>query len=292
MDDQVVDHRMPLPIVDGFGLDVGDVGAALIPIVDGIGLGVGTIGAALTPPLPISTEPIGIPARETPPGDADDVTADDEALPLEVVPHVPDVDALPGNDPPVPAPIPPPSKFVLDPDIPDDGLPMAEHVVPLPVIPTVPVGAGLSPGDASSVAPMGTPVGATAEPGAVPSGEVVPMAGVGLPVASTCAKTGLHPKNAASIAAVNAHRIVISIVQTQRSSRLGNAEPADRQPSIADLLIRCLLDLADFVAGLPHSVERRTTSRSSLLLILVKPLSTCHRRRRPVEDRQMACRHH
>jgi hypothetical protein len=47
IEDPVVDHRTPLPIVDGFGLDVG---AALIPIVEGFGLGVGTISAGLTPP--------------------------------------------------------------------------------------------------------------------------------------------------------------------------------------------------------------------------------------------------
>jgi hypothetical protein len=37
----------------------------------------------------------------------DDVAADDEALLLELGPHVPDVAALPGNE--VPIPIPPPS---------------------------------------------------------------------------------------------------------------------------------------------------------------------------------------
>ena len=31
-------------------------------------------------------------------GDTDDVAADNEALPLEPVPHIPDVAVLPGND--------------------------------------------------------------------------------------------------------------------------------------------------------------------------------------------------
>jgi hypothetical protein len=158
MDDAVVEHGMPLPIVEGFGL------------------GVGTTSNGLTPALPISTEPNGIPARGRPPGDADDVAADDEALLLELVPHIPEVAAPPGNVP-VPTPSPPPSKFVLEPDIPNDGLPMTKHVVPFPVIPMVPAGAPLSPGDASSVAPMGIPVGGTGEPAAMPSGEVAPIPG-------------------------------------------------------------------------------------------------------------------
>jgi hypothetical protein len=34
-------------------------------------------------------------------------------------------------------PFPPPVRPVLEPDIPNNGLPMAKHVVPFPVIPTV-----------------------------------------------------------------------------------------------------------------------------------------------------------
>ena len=94
-----------------------------LPIVEGFGLGVGTTSNGLTPALPISTEPNGIPVRGAPPGEVGDVAADDEALLLELVPHVPEVAAPPGNVP-VPTPSPPPSKFVLEPDIPDDGLPM------------------------------------------------------------------------------------------------------------------------------------------------------------------------
>jgi hypothetical protein len=92
MDDEdgknpVVEHGMPLPIIEGFGL------------------GVGTTSNGLTPALPISTDPNGIPVRAPPPGDADDVAADNEALLL--VPQAPEVAALPGND--VSIPIPPPS---------------------------------------------------------------------------------------------------------------------------------------------------------------------------------------
>ena len=100
-------------------------------------------------------------------------------------------------------------------------------VGPFPVIPIAPVGAGLSPGDASSVAPMGIPAGATGEPGAMPSGEVAPIPGVGLPIPPTCANAGEQPKNAACIAAINARRIMISIVR--RSGRLVNKNIDPRQ---------------------------------------------------------------
>jgi hypothetical protein len=197
----VVEHGMPLPIVEGFGL------------------GVGTTSNGLTPALPISTEPNGIPVRAAPPGEVGDVAAEDEALLLELGPHVPEVAAPPGNVP-VPTPSPPPSKFVLKPDIPpdipNDGPPTAKHVVPFPVIPIVPAGAPLTPGDASSVAPMGIPVGGTGEPAAMPSGEVAPIPGVGLPIPPTCANAGMQPKSAACIAAINTRRILISIVRTMR----------------------------------------------------------------------------
>ena len=188
----------------------------MVPIVDRDGLGTGTTTNGLTPALPISTEPIGIPARAPPAGDADDVAADDEALLLEPVPQTA---VLPGNDVPVPTPIPPPSKFVLELDIPDEGLAIAEQVVPKPVVPMVPLIAGLSPGDASSVAPMGIPVGETDEPGVMPSGEVAAIPGVGVPTPPTCANTGVQPNSAACIAAINTRRIMVSIFLTQRSGR-------------------------------------------------------------------------
>jgi len=294
IDDPVVDHGTPLPIVDGFGLNVSD--GMLIPIVEGFGLGVGTIGAALTPPTPSSVEPSGIPIRPT--DDEPDAGGPAKELP-----------AAPGQVPDADPAVPPPSNSngeldvpVLDVPMPDvvpvlelatpkdaSGIepPMPPHVVRLVVVGDGGGFVGLTPRVGTSVAPRRRPVGGTAGPGPMPSGDVAPMAGVGLPIPPTCAKTGLQSKSAASITAINAHRIVISIVRTQRSSWLGNAEPADRQPSIPNFLVRCMLDLAHFVAGLPRSVER-----SSLLPILEETSSPCHRRRRPVEDRQMACRHH
>jgi hypothetical protein len=216
----VVEHGMPLPVVEGFGL------------------GAGTISNGLTPALPISTEPNGIPVRAAAPGDVGDVAADDEAPLLELVPHVPEVAAPPGNVP-VPTPSPPPSKVVLEPDIPNDGLPMTKHVVPFPVIPIVAAAAGLSPGDASSVAPMGIPAGGTGEPAAMPSGEVAPIPGVGLPIPPTCANAGMQPKSAACIAAINRRRIMISIVRAQRSGRLVSHNIGQRSGRSAITLTPC-----------------------------------------------------
>jgi hypothetical protein len=185
--------QQPVEDMDGRVVEQGTP----LPVIDGDGMGAGTISNGLTPALLISTEPIGIPARGRPPGDAGDVAA----LLVELVPQAPDIAALPGSDVPVPVPVPPPSKVVLEPDIPGDGFPIAKQVVPLPVAPIVPVGAELSPGDASSVAPMGIPAGGTGEPGAMPSGEVAPIPGIGLPI-PIWEKAAPQPKGTVAIAAI------------------------------------------------------------------------------------------
>jgi hypothetical protein len=199
---------VPPPVVGGnvLGIPIIDGNGPTVPIVDGDALGVGTTTNGLTPALPISTEPNGIPVRATVLGDVDDIAPVDEALLL-----VPQIAALPGNEVPVPTPIPPPSN-VVEPDIPDAGLPMAEQVVPAPANPVVPLVAGLIPDVASSVAPIGIPVGETGEPEAMPSGEVAAIPGV--PIPPTCAKAGFQPRSAARVAAISARRIVISIVLT------------------------------------------------------------------------------
>jgi hypothetical protein len=203
-------------------VETGDDGTSVVTVGAGLGLIVETDddgkGVALSPPSPVWTEPNGIPVREMSLGDEDDendIAADDDAAPLVLVPHVPGVAALPGSGVPVPIPNPPPSKFVLEPDAPADGIPMAAHVVPVPVIPLASVSAGLSPGDASSVAPMGRPTGWTGEPNVMPSGEVVPITGVALPIPPTCAKTGLQLNSAAAVAVINARRIMISVSLTR-----------------------------------------------------------------------------
>src|SRR5216683_1815389 len=212
---------------------VGIVGTnGAIPTV-GNTLIVGTAAAELTPRLPISKDPNGIPVRAPPPGVVGDVDVgvDDEATLLEPEPHIPDnpvvsnipevVDIPDDIDVPdiavppdvaavagvaAPTAVPPPSKLAADPNIPDGEVPKVEHVVLLPGIAVVliePVGIGLTPGDAISVAHIGIPVGETVEPVAMPSGEVAPIVRVGVAIPLTCAMATLLAKSAGSTAAIN-----------------------------------------------------------------------------------------
>ena len=138
---------------------------------DGVEL---TSGGGLTPPTPSSVEPNGMPRRPT--GDPNPIPVGDDADdagpalgPLAIPAQVPDA-----------FPMPPPSNVVLDPDVPvvpEKLPPMLEHVVMLPgAAPNgdVPDVIGLTPGDESSVAPMGMPVRGTAGAGPMPSGDVIP----------------------------------------------------------------------------------------------------------------------
>jgi hypothetical protein len=183
---------------------------------------VGTAAAELTPRLPISVEPNGIPVRAPPPGVVGDVGVDDEAILPEPEPHIPDspeVSSIPDvadiaddDDIPdvpdiaavagdvVPIAVPPPSKVAVDPYIPDGEVPKVEHVVPLlgiAMVPVTPVGAGLTPGEAISVEPIGIPVPPTDPPGPLPSGEVMPSEGVAA-TAPAWANAGLHNKGQAA----------------------------------------------------------------------------------------------
>jgi hypothetical protein len=205
-------------------VETGDDGTSVVTVGAGLIVATGDdgTGVRLSPPSPIWTAPNGIPLRETPLGDEDDIAGADDVAPPVPVLHVSDIGALPGNGASVATANPPPSKLVPGPATPADGLPMA-HIVPMPVIPLVSVSTGLSPGDASSVAPMGRPIGGTDEPGVMPSGEVVPIPGVGLPIAPTCAKTGVPLKSAAAVAAINARRIMISVSLTRRL--VGSSRP-------------------------------------------------------------------
>jgi len=88
----------------------------------------------------------------------------------------------------LPAAAPPPSKLAVDPKVPDAEIPPVEHVVLLLVIAplvgiaivpvTLPVGAGLTPGEVISVAPIGSPDVPTDPLVPIPSGEVAPSEGV------------------------------------------------------------------------------------------------------------------
>jgi hypothetical protein len=98
----------------------------------------------------------------------------------------------------------------VDPYMPEGAVPSVEHVVPLFGIAPAPVekvGAGLIPGDASSVEPRGIPVGETVEPVPMPSGEVAPMVGVGLAIPVTCATATLQKKSAGMTAAISENLI-------------------------------------------------------------------------------------
>jgi hypothetical protein len=167
-------------VVHGLVLPNGETGAD--------GLMVRATDGGLRPPAPNSVVPSGIPTRPT--DDADPIPVGEEADAagpanelLLVVAQVPDA---------VPT-LPPPSKVdvaVIELSVPDVvpvvevvrpkdacGIepPMPEHGV-LAVSPSgdVPDDVGLTPGDASSVAPRGIPVGAIGEPGPMPSGDVMP----------------------------------------------------------------------------------------------------------------------
>jgi hypothetical protein len=203
---------------------------------------VGTAGIELSPRLPISVDPNGTPVRAPPPAVMDDVDVgdDDAAILLEPEPHVPDnpdVSSVPEViDVPdvavvpivaavagvaVPTAVPPPSKLAVDPNVPDGEVAKVEHAVPLLVlgiviVPVTPLGTGLTPGDASSVAPNGIPVGEFAEPVAMPSGEVSPIVGVGVAV-PTCALATLQTKSAGRTATINENLIGVLRLQTASS---------------------------------------------------------------------------
>jgi hypothetical protein len=202
----------------------GSVRAGTVGTVDAIVLTVGptvtvgTTAAELTPRLAISVDPIGMPVRITPPGAKGAVGVDDAARLPEPAPHMldipevsirADVGEMPDDDigapaigivdivlcgVTVPTATPPPSKVVTDPNIVDGAVPIVEQAV----VPGVPVGAGLTPGDAISVAPSGMPVPPTGALGTMPSGVVAASDGVGI-TAACCAKAWPHSKAEAAV---------------------------------------------------------------------------------------------
>jgi hypothetical protein len=194
---------------------------------------VGTATAELIPRLPISVDPIGMPVRATPPGAVGDIGADDAARLLEPAPHmfwVPevsiraDVAGIPEEDiavvlcgVTVPVARPPPSNELVDPNIVDGAVPMVEHVV-LPIMPAEGSGAGLTPGEAISVAPNGMPVPPTGALGTMPSGDVVESEGVGITPACCAAA---WPQRRADAAVIIRKRFMVfsSVVRSARRTR-------------------------------------------------------------------------
>jgi hypothetical protein len=183
----------------------GGIAISGVRLVSGAnGFVVGAPSGGLRPPTAISVEPNGIP---TPPTDgADPIPVPDEATgagPAEEPPPAAQVpDAVP--------PIPPPSKSaVAVPDAPDDEAPHVAPMLVAGVMGDVADMNGLTPGDASSVAPMGILVGATGEPGPRPSGDVMPSGGPGeMLVPPTCADAEPQSKRTADRTA-SAKRVII-----------------------------------------------------------------------------------
>ena len=145
-----------------------------------------------------------MPVRGTPPGAVGDIGVDDAARLPEPAPHmlwVPEVSiradvggisddgiAIVLCGVTVPSATPPPSKVAADPNIVDGAVPVVEHTV-LPIMPVEGSGgAGLTPGDAISVAPNGMPVPPTGALGAMPVA-TWREEGVGI-TAACCAKAG------------------------------------------------------------------------------------------------------
>jgi len=183
-------------------------------------------GAGLTPKFPSSVEPIGtlgIPKRGVPAIDGA-VGCEETALPtagvwLHVLVDIVLVPEVPGCVAPMPVLTPPASKSPLEPGVPIIAVPIPVLVEPKQVVPAPNVDAprpndpGLTPGVASSVAPMGIPVGATEEPeGLMPSGEVepIPKFGPGAAIPPTCAWPEPQPSNIAIVAAISVRVIVVS----------------------------------------------------------------------------------
>jgi hypothetical protein len=194
---------------------IGIVGAGA-PVVGATAM-VGTAAAELTPRLLISVESSGMPVRPTPPGVSGGIGVDEAATLTEPEPHMPDrpdvlimaeVVGMPeaiaiadddevaaidiGLEPvagaAMPSDVPPPSKVAVDPNIVEGDVPIVVHPA-LAAVLVEAAGAGLTPGDAISVAPSGIPVPPTGAVGTMPSGEVADSDGVG--VTAACAKAGL-----------------------------------------------------------------------------------------------------
>ena len=184
------------------------------------GVGLRATDGGLRPPPPSSVEPSGIPTRPAvEPGPIVEAIGGDA---------VADAAQAPGAL----AAIPPPSKSGA-PDIPVTELPMAADapvVVPFampadaaviglptaaeagvgeapahvaPIMGAAPDVVGLTPGVASSVAPMGIPVCPTGALG-MPSGDVMPSAGKGETFMEACACAAPQPKSDAAAPATRA----------------------------------------------------------------------------------------
>jgi hypothetical protein len=171
--------------------------------------GTGIIG--LMPELPISVAPSGIvPMPSVDPAVVPEVNGFcvPDAVPLAGT-------ELHGPDSPT---LPPPSKVVLVPVVPEAPIPgVAFPVTDIPLVPhgevlaVEPSGPGLSPPGSSSVEPKGMPTWPT-DP-VPPSGDVMPIPGAPPgPVGAICAETGAPPSHSIAATTDRRRRIEISIM--------------------------------------------------------------------------------
>jgi hypothetical protein len=183
-----------------------------VPTEDGNdGVGITAVGGGLKPPNPNSVDPNGIPARPT--------VDREPIMPGE------DADAAACDPEPSVAPAHEPEGIPVDTCGVEPAMP--GQAVKLPIVEPsgeVPDMIGLTPGEPSSVAPNGIPIGPTAVPGPRPSGDVTPSGAIGaVPIPPTWAKAQLQLNR---VAAVAIHRGFISF-----SLGIGSAElrpPPDR----------------------------------------------------------------
>jgi hypothetical protein len=191
----VVWHGAVLPNGEGGAAELdGGLTTSGVSVIRGVnGFGARATDGGLRPPTPISVEPNGIPTRPT--DDVDPIPIGDEG---DAIPAI-GVPALPAQGPAPPTDRPPPSNIEVEPELPAVGIPVSKELPEnelttleqLAIPPTdgnVPEVIGLTPGDVSSVAPIGIPVCATGEPGPRPSGDVMPSGGPGeMLIPPTCA---------------------------------------------------------------------------------------------------------
>jgi len=204
------------------GLESGLVPRRVSELVTGAdGFGLSATDGGLTPPLPSSVEPSGIPAGPTDePGPIDEASGGDAvaaqtpgalaAIPppsKSAGPDSPGIElAMPADAPVIGLPMPADAPVIGPPTPADAGADEAPaHVAP--ITGDAPDVIGLTPGVASSVAPMGIPVCPTGAFG-MPSGDVIPSAGSGATFMRACARAEPQPKRTAAVAI--AKRVILS----------------------------------------------------------------------------------
>lgn len=241
VDSPVVGHGI-VPIVevdvvtvDIDGFVVGTAGTGLRPPAPSSvePIGIPTREPVSPDPIPVGDEADAAgPAKEAPPIEGQVPDADPAMPPPSNA--VDDVE-VPAVETPVPDDVPDielpiPDELPVTDDICVAELPMVEVPrpnddsaiePPIPRHPEAVTGAGpsadvidvigLTPGDASSVAPRGTRTGGTGEPVPTPSGDVIPSGGS---PGETCAKAGLQPRSTAALAAITKRVIRLNLIAT------------------------------------------------------------------------------